>query len=87
MIDNQALVYASDKAGGKGKLDLYLTCYENGLWSKPVPYEFLNTEKNDEYISVPARGMWFIIMRNTKVNSTYLRLLSLKACNQKMYEC
>jgi hypothetical protein len=56
MIDNQTLVYASDKAGGKGKLDLYLTRYENGRWSKPVPYEFLNTEKNDEYISVPARG-------------------------------
>lgn len=56
MIDNQTLVYASDMAGGKGKLDLYLTRNENGVWTKPVPYAFLNTENNDEYISVPARG-------------------------------
>ena len=37
-------------------LDLYFSTLEYGSWSKATPLSFINTEQNDEFISVPARG-------------------------------
>ena len=54
--DNKTLIFASGRSGGKGMLDLYSTTLENSSWSKPKPLSFINTNQNDEYISVPARG-------------------------------
>ncbi len=56
LSDNQTLIYSSEKPGNKGKLDLYMTKFENGIWSQPVPLDIINTVKNDEFVSVPARG-------------------------------
>ena len=56
LADNQTLVFASARAGGKGELDLYLSRKEGEEWSQPVSMEFLNSEKNDRYVSIPARG-------------------------------
>lgn len=56
MADNKTLLFASGRAGGMGKLDLYQTVLDNGKWSTPEPMSFINTSENDEYISVPARG-------------------------------
>jgi hypothetical protein len=56
MADNKTLLFASGRAGGLGKLDLYQTVLDNGKWSTPEPLSFINTPENDEYISVPARG-------------------------------
>jgi len=56
MIDNQTLLFASDRPGGKGGMDLYQTRMESGRWSKPVALDFINSEKNDEFVSVPASG-------------------------------
>lgn len=56
LIDNKTLLFSSDRAGGKGAMDLYLTRFENETWSKPIPLNFINTGNNDEFVSVPARG-------------------------------
>jgi hypothetical protein len=56
MADNKTLIFASGRSGGKGRLDLYQSTLEYGTWSKPQPLSFINTEENDAFISVPARG-------------------------------
>ena len=56
LADNQTLIFASGRPEGKGMLDLYSTSKENGAWTKPRNLSFINTEENDEFISVPARG-------------------------------
>ncbi len=56
MIDNKTLVFASDRPGGKGKLDLYMSKKEKDGWSRPVPLTYINTPKNDEFISLTAKG-------------------------------
>lgn len=56
MADNKTLIFASGRPGGKGKLDLYATTLEYDSWSRPKALSFINTEENDEFISVPARG-------------------------------
>lgn len=56
LIDNETLVYSSERPGGKGKLDLYMTRHVNGRWTEPIPLYFINSPRNDEFVSVPARG-------------------------------
>ncbi len=56
LADGKTLVFASGRSGGKGMLDLYETRMENGQWSDPVALTFINTDHNDEIVSIPARG-------------------------------
>ena len=56
MADNKTLIFASGRPGGKGKLDLYSSTLEYGNWSIPKALSYINTDENDEFISVPARG-------------------------------
>ncbi len=56
LSDNQTLIFSSERPGNKGKLDLYMTRLENGIWSQPIPMDIINTVRNDEYVSIPARG-------------------------------
>jgi hypothetical protein len=56
MADNKTLLFASGRSGGKGRLDLYQSTLEHGNWSKPTSLSYINTEENDEFVSVPARG-------------------------------
>lgn len=56
LIDNRTLLFASVRAGGMGGLDLYLSREEAGTWTEPVALEYLNTPRNDEYVTVPAKG-------------------------------
>jgi hypothetical protein len=61
MADGETLIFSSDKMpGGKGGMDLYSTTFINGNWSKPVPWDFVNTEKDDQYISVAALGRYIV---------------------------
>ncbi len=68
--DNQTLVFASGRSGGKGKLDLYQTRLSESGWTKPTALDFINTDQNDEYISIPARGdiIYFTGMYRDKYN-------------------
>lgn len=60
MADGETLIYSSDKMGGKGGMDLYLTRLVNGTWTRPVPLDFVNTPGNDQYVSVSALGRYLI---------------------------
>lgn len=61
MADGETLLFSSDKMPGcKGGMDLYSTKFTNGTWSKPVPWDFVNTEKDDQYVSVAALGRYIV---------------------------
>ena len=61
MADSETLLFASDKMpGNKGGMDLYSTTFANGSWSKPVPWDFVNTDKDDQYVSVAALGRYIV---------------------------
>lgn len=56
LADNETLIYSSERPGGKGGLDLYMTRRSGNEWSEPIPLDFINSARNDEFVSVPARG-------------------------------
>ncbi len=56
MPDGETLVFASKRPGGKGGFDLYQSRFKNGNWSAPVACDYLNTDQDDHFISVPAHG-------------------------------
>ena len=54
--DQRTLTFASQREGGKGAYDQYMTQWLNdGSWSKPLPIP-INTVNDDLYISIPAGG-------------------------------
>jgi hypothetical protein len=48
----------------KGGLDLYVTKFRDGKWSAPVAMSFVNTEKDDQYVSVTGLGRY--LLRDSK---------------------
>jgi outer membrane protein OmpA-like peptidoglycan-associated protein len=61
MADSETLIFSSDKLGqGKGGMDLYVTRLINGSWSTPRPLDFVNTEKDDQFVSVAALGRYLL---------------------------
>lgn len=68
--DGKTLYFASKRAGGKGGLDLYMSKVdEQGKWSNPVSLDFINTEKDDQYITMDARE--HIMYYSEKKDDTY----------------
>lgn len=61
LADSETLIFSSDRfSGNKGAMDLYLSRLRDGVWSKPVPLNFVNTADNDQYISVNAVGRYLL---------------------------
>jgi hypothetical protein len=61
MADGKTLIFSSDKIGSsKGGMDLYETKLSNGEWSQPVPLDFINSEKDDQYVTASALGRYLI---------------------------
>lgn len=60
MADGESLIFSSDKNGGKGGMDLFITKLINGVWSEPIPLDFVNSEKDDQFVSVSALGRYLI---------------------------
>ncbi|UII28118.1 hypothetical protein LVD15_06740 [Fulvivirga maritima] len=58
LADGETLVFSSDQMGGKGGFDLFMSRKEDDGWSDPVPMDFINTEKDDQFISIPAKGRY-----------------------------
>lgn len=56
LSDNKTLVFSSERPGGKGHLDLWMTRLEDGHWSEPTNMEFANTDINDQYIAISLRS-------------------------------
>ncbi len=61
MADGETLIFSSDKfPGNKGGMDLYLTRLVDGQWQEPVAMDFINSEKDDQYVSVNALGRYLL---------------------------
>lgn len=60
MADGETLIFASDKNGGKGGMDLFLTRFRNGSWTSPEALDFINSDANDTYVSVAALGRYLL---------------------------
>jgi hypothetical protein len=61
MADGQTLIFSSDKLpGNKGGMDLYVSKLQNGSWGTPMPLDFVNTDKDDQYVSVNALGRYLL---------------------------
>lgn len=61
MADSETLIFSSDKMqSSKGGMDLYLSRINNGNWSDPIPLDFVNTEQDDQFVSIAALGRYLI---------------------------
>lgn len=75
MADGETLIFASDKFGGKGGLDLFMTSRMGEIWTDPIPMEFINTEKDDQFISIPAKGRYLFAAIKGARNSELVQIL------------
>ena len=67
--DKNLIVFASDRPGGYGKMDLYKSYYENGNWSAPINLgPDINSEENDWFPSINERGLLFFASDRTDKN-------------------
>lgn len=70
MADGETLIFSSDKMSyNKGGMDLYMTKLVNGEWSSPVALEFVNTETDDQYVSVSGLGRY--LLRDSRGDRKY----------------
>lgn len=61
MADGETLIFSSDKMpANKGGMDLYLTRLIGGTWQNPVPLDFINSERDDQYVSINALGRYLL---------------------------
>src|SRR5687768_10185828 len=61
MADGETLIFSSDKfTPTKGGMDLYVTKLQNGSWTEPRALAFVNTEKDDQYVSVTGLGRYLL---------------------------
>ncbi|MDL5048531.1 hypothetical protein QQ054_21185 [Oscillatoria amoena NRMC-F 0135] len=61
MADAETLIFSSDKLlPNKGGMDLFITKRVDGNWSAPVPLDFVNTEKDDQFVSVMSNGRYLL---------------------------
>jgi outer membrane protein OmpA-like peptidoglycan-associated protein len=67
MADNKTLIFSSNRPGGKGGYDLYLSRLSDlGNWSAPVPLNFVNTDQDDQSPSISAQGDLMYFTNNAK---------------------
>lgn len=60
MADGETLIFSTDKIPGKGGMDLFISKLANGTWSEPIALDFVNSEKDDQFVSVSALGRYLI---------------------------
>ncbi len=71
MADNNTLIFSSNRLGGAGDFDLYQTRQNSlGDWSNPVPLDFVNTDKADQFSCISAEGdLMFFTYNNNDIYS------------------
>jgi len=59
--DGNQLYFASDRSGGKGGLDIWVSDLVNGSWGEPVNVTSVNTEESEGWPAISPDGMelWF----------------------------
>ena len=75
--DGKQLFFHSDKSGGKGNLDIWMSTLMDGKWQGPVNVEVLNTPDVDGWpaLNPDETELWFYrnygIWRSKKVNGSW----------------
>jgi WD40-like Beta Propeller Repeat len=64
--DNKTLVFASDRSGGKGGIDLWMTKRTGDHWSEPINIDVVNTPKDDRFLSATMRSIAYITTTTDK---------------------
>jgi Tol biopolymer transport system component len=64
--DNKTLVFTSDRSGGKGGVDIWLTKRTGDHWSEPVNLEVVNTADNDYFLTATMRSIAYYTTTNDK---------------------
>lgn len=75
MGDGESLIFSSDKMGGKGGMDLFITKKTTTGWSQPVPLDFVNTEKDDQFVSANSLGRYLVKDAPTKTGTELVDVL------------
>ena len=61
LADDETLIFSSDRmSNSKGRMDLYVTKKQGDTWTTPVSMDFVNTETDDQYVSVEASGRYLL---------------------------
>jgi hypothetical protein len=61
MGDGETLIFSSNKITlGKGGMDLYLTRWNGSSWSNPISLDFVNTPKDDQFVSATSLGRYIM---------------------------
>jgi hypothetical protein len=61
MADAETLIFSSNKmTSSRGGMDLYVSKFIDGNWSTPVAMDFVNSEKDDQFVSVAALGRYLL---------------------------
>ncbi|MBX2961315.1 MAG: PD40 domain-containing protein [Cyclobacteriaceae bacterium] len=59
--DGSILIFSSNAMSpNKGGMDLYVSRLENGVWSNPEAMDFVNTEKDDQFVSAVSNGRYLM---------------------------
>ncbi len=66
LSDNKTLVFASDRPGGKGGLDLWMSTLEGDEWSTPINVDFANTAEDDQYMTMSLRTDYTYLTRTNE---------------------
>ena len=76
MADGETLIFSSNKIlPNKGGMDLYVTKFKNGAWSVPLPLDFVNTAKDDQFVSAQANGRYLVKEAPGKFKSEIVEFL------------
>lgn len=70
MADGETLIFASNiLQPNKGGMDLYQSRLVDNVWTQPVPLTFVNTNEDDQFVSVTGQGQY--LLRDTKADRRY----------------
>jgi len=72
--DNKTLVFASDRPGGKGGIDIWMTKRTGDHWSEPINVEAVNTAEDDLFLSATMRSIAYITTTSDKGKKTIAEL-------------
>ena len=80
-LHGNELYFHSDRPGGKGGVDIWMTRNVSGIWQEPVNVEEVNSEETDgwPFVSSDGNELWFLrtymgtpaIYRSKKTNGTW----------------
>jgi hypothetical protein len=74
--DGDILIFSSNMLQpNKGGMDLYASKYKNGSWTNPEALDFVNTETDDQFVSLIANGRYILKDAPGKFNSELIEYL------------